>query len=234
VLVAFRRDWQLAEQQIGDGRFRAALATLSPHYHAAGLPPEERAQLLAWLDALAAKVIYSREHLLESPYVVRGRETLFDVAGQLHVPADLLANINGVSDPRILLPGTELKVVPGPLRAEVNVTTGELTVFLDDLYAGRFPVSIGSEPPLTKEYIVQDKSPDRTYIGPDGRTIPANDPTNPYGQHWIDLGPEACIHGSPQSAAPGTQTLGCISLSPQDARDVYAMLVPGSKVVVRR
>jgi lipoprotein-anchoring transpeptidase ErfK/SrfK len=146
----------------------------------------------------------------------------------------LLANINGVNDPRILVPGTELKVVPGPMRAEVNVTAGELTLFLGELYAGRFPISIGSEPPQPKEYTVQNKSPDRTYIGPDGRTIAANDPTNPYGQYWIDLGPEACIHGSPQSAAPGTQTLGCISLSPQDARDVYAMLVPGSKVVVKR
>jgi hypothetical protein len=233
-VVAFRRDCQVAEQQVEGGKFRSALATLSAHYSVAQLPPEERAQLLAWLDALAAKVIYSREHLLESPYVVRGRETLFDVAEQLHVPADLLANINGVSDPRILVPGTELKVVPGPMRAEVNVAAGELTLFLGDLYAGRFPVALGNEPPQPKEYIVQNKSPDRTYIGADGRTIPANDPTNPYGQCWIDLGPEACIHGSPQSAAPGTQTLGCISLSPQDARDVYAMLVPGSKVVVKR
>lgn len=231
--ASFRRDLQLAEQQVADGKFRSALATLSLHYQA-DLSSEDRALLLAWLDALAAKVIYSREHLLDSPYVVRGRETLFDLAQQLHVPAELLANINGVADPRILLQGTELKVVPGPMRADVSLATGELTLLLGDLYAGRFPISIGNEPPPPGEYSVQNKTPDRTYIGPDGRTIPANDPTNPYGQCWIDLGPAACIHGSPQSAAPAAQTLGCISLSPQDARDVYAMLVPGSKVVVRR
>jgi lipoprotein-anchoring transpeptidase ErfK/SrfK len=130
--------------------------------------------------------------------------------------------------------GTQLKVVPGPMRADVNLTAGELTLFVGDLYAGRFPISLGNEPPAPAEYTVQNKAPDRTYIGPDGRMIPANDPTNPYGQCWIDLGPTACIHGSPQSAAPSTQTLGCISLSPQDARDVYAMLVPGSKVIVRK
>ena len=231
--ASFRRDLQLAEHQVADGKFRSALATLSSHYRA-DLSSQDRALLLSWLDALAAKVIYSREHLLDSPYVVRGRETLFDLAQQLHVPAELLANINGVSDPRILLQGTELKVVPGPMRADVSLATGELTLLLGDLYAGRFPISIGNEPPPPGEYSVQNKTPDRTYIGPDGRTIPANDPTNPYGQCWIDLGPAACIHGSPQSAAPAAQTLGCISLSPQDARDVYAMLVPGSKVVVRK
>jgi hypothetical protein len=232
--ATFRRDAQLAEQHVADGKFRTALATLTPHYHVAELSGEERAQLLAWLDALAAKVIYSREHLLESPYVVRGRETLFDVAEQLKVPAELLANINGVTDPRVMLPGTELKVVPGPLHADVAVERGELTLFVGELYAGRFPISIGNEPPQPGEFAVQSKAVDRTYIGPDGRTIPANDPTNPYGQCWIDLGTSACIHGSPSSAAPSTQTLGCISLSPQDARDVYAMLVPGSKVVIRR
>jgi LysM repeat protein len=232
--ATFRRDAQLAEQHVNDGKFRTALATLSAHYHVAELSAEERAQLLAWLDALAAKVIYSREHLLESPYVVRGQETLFNVAERLHVTAELLANINGVTDPRILLPGTELKVVPGPMRADVALDRGELTLFVGDLYAGRFPISLGSEPPSPGEFAVQSKSIDRTYIGPDGRTIPANDPSNPYGQCWIDLGTSACIHGSPLSAAPGTQTLGCISLSPQDARDVYAMLVTGSKVTIRR
>ncbi len=233
-LATFRRDVALAEQHVADGKFRTALATLTPHYHVTELPAEQRAQLLAWLDALAAKVIYSREHLLESPYIVRGRETLFDVAEKLQVPADLLANINGVTDPRIMLPGTELKVVPGPLRADVAIDRGELTLFVGELYAGRFPISLGNEPPQPGEFAVQSKSPDHTYVGPDGRTIPANDPANPYGQCWIDLGTSACIHGSPASAAPSTQTLGCISLSPQDARDVYAMLVPGSKVTIRR
>jgi hypothetical protein len=172
--------------------------------------------------------------MLQSPYVVRGRETLFDVAERLRVPAELLATINGVSDPRILLPGTELKVVPGPMRAEIALERGELTLFVGELYAGRFPISLGNEPPQPGEFSVQNKALDRTYVGPDGRTIPANDPANPYGQCWIDLGASACIHGSSLSAAPGTQSLGCISLSPQDARDVYAMLVPGSTVLVRR
>ena len=235
-LAAFslRRDMGAALKQIEEGKFRSALEALSPYYGRFELPPDDRAQLIAWLDALAAKVIYSREHLLESPYQVRGSETLFDIAERCHVPAELLQHINGLGDPRVLLPNTVLKIVPGPMRAEVNLTSSELTVFLGDLYAGRFPFTLGNEPPPLGDFEVKDRQPERTYYGADGRTIAANDPTNPYGQCWIDLGASACIHGSPLSSAPGAQTLGCISLSPQDARDVYSILSRGSRVVVKR
>jgi hypothetical protein len=235
-LTAFslRRDLGVALKQIEESKFRSALTTLSPYYGRSELSAEDRAQLVAWLDALAAKVIYSREHLLDSPYQVRGSETLFDIAERCHVPAELLQHINGIGDPRVLLPNTTLKLVPGPMRAEVNLTSSELTLYLGDLYAGRFPFTLGNEPPPMGDFEVKDRQPERTYYGPDGRTIAANDPTNPYGQCWIDLGASACIHGSPLSAPPGAPALGCISLSPQDARDVYSILSRGSRVVVKR
>jgi lipoprotein-anchoring transpeptidase ErfK/SrfK len=231
---SLRRDLAAAQKQIEEGKFRAALATLSPYYNQSDVSTEDRAQLIGWLDALAAKVIYSREHLLDTAYQVRGSETLFDIAQRCHVPAELLQNINGVGDPRVLLPNTTLKLVPGPMRAEVNLTTSELTVYLGDLYAGRFPFTLGNEPPTTGDFEVKDRQPERTYYGADGRTIAANDPTNPYGQCWIDLGASACIHGSPLSPPPGAPALGCISLSPQDARDVYSILSHGSRVTIKR
>lgn len=234
IAATFRRDMTTAQEQIDAGKFRDALATLTPYYDAADLASEEREQVLAWLDALAAKVIYSQEHLLDRPYQIRGKETLFDIAERHQVPYQLLQNINGISDPRVVVPGTEIKIVPGPMRADVNLATNEITVFAGDLYAGRFPFAVGNEPPQPGDYQVQDKQPDRTYYGADGRTIPANDPANPYGQCWIDLGRQACLHGSPQSAASSTQTLGCISLSPQDAQDVYGILSVGSAVTIRR
>jgi lipoprotein-anchoring transpeptidase ErfK/SrfK len=232
---SLRRDWQEAEQFVTDGKLKAALAKLSPYYASPDLPPDQRASLTSWLDALAAKVIYSREHLLAGPYQVRKNETLFEIADQHQVPWLLLQSINSqaVSDPLVLVPGTELKVVPGPFRADVNVGAGELTLFLGELYAGRFPLTVGDQPPAIGQYKIVDKMrQQKTYYGLDGRVIPANDPSNPYGGWWLSLGGEVCIHGSP--ATPGTQTLGCISLSPQDAKDVYGILAIGSDVTVRR
>jgi lipoprotein-anchoring transpeptidase ErfK/SrfK len=232
---SLRRDWQEAEQLVNEGKFKAALAKLSPHYLSPEVPSDQRTPLAAWLDALAAKVIYSREHLLAAPHHVRKGETLFEIADQYNVPWRLLANINShaVSDPRVLVQGTELKVVPGPFRAHINIATNELTLFVSDLYAGRFPLSIGDQPPPAGQYKVVDKmSQQKTYYGLDGRVIPANEPSNPYGGWWISLGGDVSIHGSP--ATPETQKLGCLSLSPQDARDVYGILSMGSDVTIQR
>jgi lipoprotein-anchoring transpeptidase ErfK/SrfK len=233
---SLKRDWQEAERLVAEGKCRDALAKLSPYHGHPDLPPDQRPHLAAWLDALAAKVIYSREHFLAAPYRVRKGETLFDVSNNpaVNVPWPLLLSINrgAVNDPMIVVPGTELKVVPGPFRADINLTTSELTLFLGDLYAGRFPLALGDQPPQPGSYQVRDKRNDRTYYGLDGRVIPANDPANPYGGYWLDLSGEVSIHGSPLT--PTSRTLGCISLSPQDAKDVYSILSLNSDVTIRR
>lgn len=230
----FKRDWLNATYMVEEGKYREALATLTPYYRSPDLDVSSQAELLEWLDALAAKVIYSNEHHLAGPHVVQSEhERLVEIATRHGVTAQLLANINHeeINNPDILVATTRLKVVPGPFHAEVDLARSEITVFLGNLYAGRFPFALGNEPPEPGEYQVRQKRQDRTYYG--DRVIAAGDPHNPYGQWWLDLGGSACIHGSPTAGSP-EQTRGCISLSPQDAQDVAAILTVGSKVVVRR
>jgi LysM repeat protein len=232
---SIRQMWAQAEQLVAQNRFKQALELLSTHYSHPSLPGDHRAAMLPWLDALAARVIYSRQHLLELPYEVRAKDTLFDLQARFKVPYQLLQSINQevVSDPQVLVVGTQLKVMQGPFRAEVDLARSEITVFLDKLYAGRFPFVVGNEPPQLGQYSVADKRTDRTYYGADGTTIPASDPSNPYGGYWIALNRgELCIHGSPTRPATA-HTLGCISLSPQDAKDLYGILSNSSEVVIR-
>jgi LysM repeat protein len=232
---SLRQMWAQTEQLVAQTRYKQALELLSTHYSNPSLPSEHRAAMLPWLDALAARVIYSRQHLLELPYEVRAKDTLFDLQARFKVPYQLLQSINQevVSDPQVLVVGTQLKVMQGPFRAEVDLARSEITVFLGKLYAGRFPFVLGNEPPQPGQYSVADKRTDRTYYGADGTTISASDPSNPYGGYWIALNRgELCIHGSP--VQPSTShTLGCISLSPQDAKDLYGILSNSSEVVIR-
>jgi lipoprotein-anchoring transpeptidase ErfK/SrfK len=223
---------QSAHARIEEGKWYEALFNLSLQYGSGELTEEERRRLGDLLDPLAGKVVYSKEHLIEPAYEVRRGETLMDIAERHNVPWQLLANINEVKDPQVLLPGTKLKVVPGPFRAEVDLARRELVLFAGRLYAGRFPITVGSNPaPKPGEYRVNDKQAGRTFYAGGGQTIPAGDPANPYGQIWIDLGGDVCIHGSPEKVQGG---MGCISLSPTDANDVYGILSRGSGVVVRR
>ena len=234
-LHTFKRDWEKARLQVDASDFRGALATLTPYHGPPDLPAEHQAQLATWLDALAAKVIYSREHWLTGAYKVRGTQArMIDVATQYGVSAQLLQNINAavVNNPAVLLPGTELKVVPGPFRAEVSLARHEITVYLNELYAGRFPFTQGDEPASPGQYQVQRKQTLPTYVGADGRTVAGNDPANPYGSVCLHLGSEVRIHGSPAIGQVG-KPRGCISLSPKDAEDLCAILVPGSVVVIR-
>ena len=49
----FKRDWLTATDHVERGRFREALATLTPYYRSPDLNADQQAQLLEWLDALA-------------------------------------------------------------------------------------------------------------------------------------------------------------------------------------
>ena len=214
-------------------RRKEALATLSIFYGTPDLTGEQRSELLGRLDPLALEVIYSKEHLLERPYRVQRGETLMEIAERFEVPWELLANINEVRDPVTVLPGTDLKVVRGPFRAEVDLTTQELTLFLGDLYAGRFPVGIGSDPsPTIGTFTVQEKQRERTFFDPSGLPVAPGKVGNPYGNAWLDLGGQLCIHGSPSTTEPTTS--GCISLAGDYANQLYAILATGSAVTIRR
>ncbi|MFN7627634.1 MAG: L,D-transpeptidase family protein [Pirellula sp.] len=225
---------QLAMDQADEGKLREALATLSVFYNAAELTTDQRNDLLDMLDALAREVIYSQRHLMELPYVIAPNETLEQVAKRYKVPKDILARINGLDPESEPAAGAKLKIVQGPFRAEIDLTRNELTLFADDLYAGRYPATFGAEPlPKPGLYQVLDKQRKRNYYSSNGVQISSDDPKNPYGGYWIDLGQDLCIHGSAELDV-GTNNLGCISLSPLDAIDVFGMLGRGSQVTIRK
>lgn len=227
------RGWRSAQDSIKSGQWRQALATLSAMYEDPRLSHEERQRLLDSLDPLAAKVVYSTEHLLEPAHEVRRGETLMTLGEKYQVPWQLLQNVNGVADPEFLVPGTKLKVLRGPFRADVDLAGQEITLYLQKLYAGRFPISVGADPaPRPGDYEVQRKDTGRPFYAPSGVVLPAGDAKNPYGRCWIDLGFDLSIHGSALEAG-GPATSGCIGLSPKDATDVLGILSVGSRVSIR-
>jgi LysM repeat protein len=230
---AFMSAWRGAQDQLAQGELADALFTLSLWYESPDVPADMRPQLVELLDQLAGHVIYSPEHLLEPPHEVRAGETLADIAAQYDVPWQLLANINGISDPAQLEEGTSLKVVRGPFSAAINLERHELMLSVGRRYAGRFAIGMGNDPaPMTGDYIVREKEEQRTFYDREGRAIEPGAPENPYGPFWIGLGGRLAIHGAPTVEGQREST-GSIIVSAEDAADLFAILSKDSPVKIR-
>lgn len=231
-LYAFHMAWKTAREQVAQGRHREALVALTPFYRDPAIPAAEHDELVGWLDALAAKVIYSTQHLMEPPHEVTRGETLYTIGNKYRIPYMLLRNINGVRDNDVLIPGSKLKVLRGPFMAEASLSRKEITVFVQKMYAGRFPFTLGPEPAPPGEYLVKQKEPAKEFASANG-TLGPKDPRNPYGGLYIDLGNGVSMHSSPGEAY-GDQRFGCIQLAPRDAEDLMAILSKDESTVVIR
>jgi lipoprotein-anchoring transpeptidase ErfK/SrfK len=224
------------QQLLEQGELAEGLRKLTEWYDNRTLTPVEQAEVLELLDQLAGTVVYSRQHLMAPAHVLQPGETLEQVALRYSVPGSLLAKINGVGDPATLRPGAELKVMQGPFDALVDVPKHRLTLFVDGCYAGRFQVGLGPEKNTPAgQFEVHNKLENPPYYGADGREIAADDPANPLGEYWVDLGNSLGIHGTidPETIG-GDAAEGCVRLAPADVQHVYDILSIGSRVLIRR
>ena len=234
-------------KKLDEGKFAEAHYALSTLYADPNLPADQLKQVTEMLDQLAGTVIYSRQSYLEPPYSVQPGDTIDRVAQKYKVPWQLLARINGLMPPgtpnndetvkdRPLPAGRELKVVQGPFDAVVQLDKRQLTLMVQNRYAGRFSIGIGrDQPTLDGQYIVGDKKLNPTYYGPDGITISPNDPKNPLGGAWIGLTDRIGIHGAADPQSIGRDdNRGAICVSDRDLQDLYGILSVGSRVTIVR
>ncbi len=220
----------LDQNRLADAQLELSRWYDDPRFNAA-----EQAQVLALLDQLTGTVVYSNEHLLDAPYTVQPGDTLEAIAERYQVPWQVLAKINGLNDPRQLPPGGSLKVVPGPFSGFVELSKFRLTLWLNGRYAGRFTIGVGPDLPASDgEFVVVGKVENPGYQAAD-LVVDANDPRNPLGEYWIDLGHRLGIHGTADPGNIGRTTdRGSIVLGPAEVQDVYDMLIAGSRVMIRR
>ena len=224
------------QKNLDEGRLTEAHLALSSLYSNPNLPDAQARQLTELLDQLAGTVIYSRQNLLEQPYVVRPGDTLDHIAKSYDVSPILLARINGIRDPHQLEAGQQLKVLHGPFNAVIRLEKHELSLSVDGRYAGRFPIGIGcDQPKLEGEYTVREKNLNPDYHGPGGMTIPGGDPRNPLGKFWIGLSDNVGLHGTVDPTNIGRDdNRGTICLGERDIDDLYGILSVGSKVKIQR
>ncbi len=232
--LRFEEAWARVDQLVEAKDFYGALRLLSQYYRRDDISGPQRQRLNGWLDALAGKVIFSTEHHLDQQPFTVSNESLTDISSNWGVPAQLIYNINKakIANPAFVDSGTELKVVRGPFSCEIDLSSNVMTLFLGNLYAGRYPVKIGiSGNPRPGEYRVLAKSiVGHSWRDAAGNEYPPGSPQNGYGPNWIGLSESLCIHAV-GSDVTGTHT-GCIGLNSKDAKDVFGILGKTSLVKI--
>ena len=227
--------WTEVDRLVADKKFRAALGLLTRYYRQSNLTAAQSERLHEWLDALAGKVIYSAEHhFQDTPYIIRSGETLNQIAGRWNVPAQVVYNINRqqIGESATIVAGTELKVIDGPFHAEVDLNSKTLTLFLKNLYAGRFPIRVGISGDVRPGQfrVVAKSAQGHTWRDADGNDFPPESSENGYGPYWVGLTGSLCLHaiedGTPEAHA------GCIGLQEKDARDIFGILINGSELKI--
>lgn len=232
----YQTDCATAQALLQKGQLDAALLLMSRWYADSTLNEQDQAALLGLLNQLAGTVIYSRENWLAEPYEIQPGDTLDRIAARYNVPPQLMAKINGIADPAHLQPGVKLKVVPGPFDAVVDMKNRFLILRLQGRFAGRFPIAVGAEHNAAdREYQVKAKTPNPPYYAPDSAVLGPEDPRNPLGKYWIDLGDKVAIHGTNDPTSLNRDDpRGCIRMHPRDIEDVYDMVTTDSRVIIRR
>lgn len=231
--VDFERDWMAAESLLNRGKQAEALTALSTWYGDPSLSRKEERMLLEKLDELAGAVIYSGDDTLDRPHEVAPGESLEDIARENGVSRELLAKINSLRDPELIRVGDSLKVPRGPFDAEVDLDRRQLTLWLGNRYAGRFPIELGKSGGTEGKFSVRKKAVNPRYDGPDA-SLDADDPANPLGELALDLGNDVYIHTQVDTGGLAPTAEGSIGLRREDIEDVFDILVVGSKVTIRR
>lgn len=219
------------------GELSQALLLLSDWYGDPSLSPSESQEVRTLLSQLAGSVIYSTEPRLEAPYMVQAGETLEDVAKKYEVPWQLLAKINGITNPGQLQAGQELKVVRGPFSAVVDFSQRKLTLMLDRRYAGEFPIEF--EPSISIEeghWTVNQKLLTPTMVGFDGAagSAPSEDRSLTLTSASGATSQLVIIRAATQNSPAAEPAHRVIRLKAGDVSDVFDILSLGSKVTIRR
>ncbi|QDV15733.1 Putative L,D-transpeptidase YkuD [Gimesia panareensis] len=185
------------------------------------------------IEETARMIYFAPQPHFMKPYEIEPGDQLRKVAQKYEITWEYLAKLNQI-DPKRIRPGQKLKVIKGPFHVFVDLSDFTLTVHSHGYFVKRYRIGTGKDHSTpTGKFVVKDKLVDPTYYGPDG-VIANDDPTNPLGERWIDIGDSYGIHGTIDPSSIGkAESKGCVRMQNDDVAEVYDLLGVGSEVVIR-
>ena len=198
--------------------------------------PSARRAIQSRIDQTAYSIYLAPHPHYLTPYVVQPGDNLTGIAKGYNVPWQYLKRLNRISKPSSIRPGQKLKVIKGPFSAVIDLSEFELVIHAHGYFVHRYRVGIGKDgsTPIGT-FKVLDKVENPAYFGSDGEVIKADDPRNPVGEYWIDIGNAYGIHGTIDPDSIGkAESRGCIRMANKDIAEVYGLLGLASEVRIQR
>ncbi len=197
--------------------------------------PVHRKQIQKRIDGTASVIFFQPQRHFMEPHEVQFGDDLTTIGKKYNVPWAYLARLNRAVPDRIQA-GRKLKVIRGPFAALIDLSDFEMIIHAHGLYVARYQVGIGKDGSTpTGKLGVISKVHDPPYYGPDGLVIANDDPQNPLGERWIDLGRSYGIHGTINPSSIGrAESRGCIRMHNTDVEIVFDLLTIGSEVAIRQ
>jgi len=201
-------------------------------------------------------VIFSAKQFPKDPlggtYTVKAGDHLSSIGTAHQVPYELLMQLNGLANAKMLRYGQNLKIINGPFHIVISKSKFTMDVYLgspggaDSMYVTSYPVGLGTDNSTpTGTWSIKNKVPHPTYFPPEGHAgavLEPGDPKNPLGDYWLGLegtdgqavGQKSYgIHGTIDPSSIGKQSsMGCIRLRNEDVAMVYKMLFTGKSIVI--
>jgi LysM repeat protein len=206
-----------------------------------GVPTGDEEFVRRELTRISNALLFSRATNTNDPltgvHAIAAGESIHAIARGHKITEELMASINGVSEPNKLAVGQRLKVIEGPFRAVISKSRHRLDIYLGEVFVQSFRVGLGTNGGTpTGAWVVRNKLSNPDWTDPrNGRHYLADDPDNPIGERWIGLegvSGEALgkqgfgIHGTIDPKSIGENlSMGCIRLAPEDIKRVYDLLV---------
>ncbi len=241
----------IAESARDSGRLVDSRLALNRALHHRGATPQEQAALRARLTELNNEMFFGRAVVPGDPlvetYRIGSGDSLSKVVQMHDLDVDwrLVQRVNGLSDPRRIRVGQQLKLVRGPFHAVVDKSDYRMDIYANfrdtdgnRLFIRSFDVGLGeysSTPVGMFRVRANSKLVNPDWTNPrTGEHFSGDDPKNPIGERWIGLDgvDEATrdymglgIHGTIEPQSIGTDaSMGCIRLLHDDVEIVYELL----------
>jgi lipoprotein-anchoring transpeptidase ErfK/SrfK len=197
--------------------------------------PQWRGHIQERIEKTSHAIYFDRQQHFIDPYVVKPGDQFAQFAKTYNVPWQYLAKLNGV-DPARIRPGQRLKVIKGPFSAIIELDGFVLTAHAYGYFVKAYPIGIGKDgsSPIGK-FTVVNKAVRPQYTDPEGHVVAGDDPANPLGTRWLDIGDGYGIHGTIDPSSIGkAASRGCIRMRNEDVEELYDLLNVGSEVTIRR